>query len=118
MGWLRKRFIWSNQRGLSSLAETHLCNLKRVLYGLKQALRAWYTQIDNYLQGLGFTKSEANANLCYIMIGGLSLILVLYVNDLMLTRDESLIKDCKEDLAREFEMKDIGLMHYFFRLEV
>lgn len=25
---------------------------------------------------------------------------------------------CKEDLALEFKMKDIGLMHYFLRLEV
>jgi hypothetical protein len=24
-----------------------------------------------------------------------------------------LIRSCKEDLAREFEMKDMGLMHYF-----
>ena len=25
---------------------------------------------------------------------------------------------CKEDLAREFEMKDMGLMHYFLGMEV
>eukprot|EP00253_Pinus_taeda_P033097 PITA_33097 len=29
-----------------------------------------------------------------------------------------LIKSCKEDLAREFEMKDMGLMHYFLGMEV
>eukprot|EP00253_Pinus_taeda_P019684 PITA_19684 len=27
-------------------------------------------------------------------------------------------RSCKEDLAREFGMKDIGLMHYFLGLEV
>eukprot|EP00253_Pinus_taeda_P031892 PITA_31892 len=32
--------------------------------------------------------------------------------------DEKLIRSCKEDLAREFEMKDMGLMHYFLGLEV
>ena len=93
-----------------------MCRLKRALYGLKQAMRAWYTQIDNYLRGLGFIKSEVNPNLYYIMVGGLPLILVLYVDDLILTGDESLIQDCKEDLAREFEMKDMGLMHYFLGL--
>ena len=25
---------------------------------------------------------------------------------------------CKEDLAREFEMKDMGLMHYLLNMEV
>jgi hypothetical protein len=46
------------------------------------------------------------------------LIIVLYVDDLILTGDEQLIHSCKEDLAREFEMKDMGLMHYFLGLEV
>eukprot|EP00253_Pinus_taeda_P013854 PITA_13854 len=32
--------------------------------------------------------------------------------------DERLIRSYKEDLAREFEMKDTGLIHYFLRLEV
>jgi len=35
-----------------------------------------------------------------------------------LTDDEQLIKSCKEDLAIEFEMKDMCLMHYLLRLEV
>jgi hypothetical protein len=46
------------------------------------------------------------------------LILVLYVDDLFLTGDEQLIADCKANLAAEFEMKDLGLMHYFLGLEV
>eukprot|EP00253_Pinus_taeda_P005364 PITA_05364 len=32
--------------------------------------------------------------------------------------DEKLVKYFKEDLAREFEMKDMGLMHYFISMEV
>ena len=28
------------------------------------------------------------------------------------------MRSCKEDLAREFEMKDMGLLHYFLGLEV
>lgn len=46
------------------------------------------------------------------MVDGKFIILVLYVYDLMLTSDENLINSCKEDLAREFNTKDIGLMHY------
>jgi hypothetical protein len=44
------------------------------------------------------------------------LILVLYVDDLFLTGAETLIAGCKQDLAKEFEMKDLGLMHYFLGL--
>ena len=35
-----------------------------------------------------------------------------------MTGDDQLIMSCKEDLAREFEMKDMGLMHYFLGMEV
>ena len=29
-----------------------------------------------------------------------------------------MIHSCKEDLAREFEMKDVALLHYFLGLEI
>jgi hypothetical protein len=45
-------------------------------------------------------------------------ILLLYVDDLFLTGEEKLITECKKRLAVEFEMKDLGLMHYFLGLEV
>jgi hypothetical protein len=48
----------------------------------------------------------------------ISYMLVLYVDDLFLTGAEKLIASCKRDLALEFEMKDIGLIHYFLGLEV
>jgi hypothetical protein len=88
------------------------------LYGLKKAPRAWYSRIDTYLQQMGFEKSEADPNLYYIVVGEDPLILVLYVDDLFITGAERLIVGCKESLASEFEMKDIGLMHYFLGLEV
>lgn len=95
-----------------------MCRLKGVLCGLKQTPCAWYTHIDSYLSGLGFTRSEADDNLYYIMVDGSLFILVLYVDDLILTGDDRLIQSCEEDLARKFEMEDMGLMHYFLRLEV
>eukprot|EP00253_Pinus_taeda_P028540 PITA_28540 len=79
---------------------------------------ALVARIDSYFTRLGFTKSEAGANLYHIVVEGKLLIIILYVDDLILTGDEKLIKSCKEDLAREFEMKDMGLMHYFLGMEV
>ena len=98
--------------------ESHVCRLKRALYGLKQAPRAWYTRIDSYFTGIGFTKSEADANLYQIVVEGKLLIIVIYVDDLILTSDEQLIHSCKANLAKEFEMKDLGLLHYFLGLEI
>jgi hypothetical protein len=98
--------------------ESHVCKLKKDLCGLKQTPRAWYATIDSYLMSLGFTKSDAYPNLEYKVEDSCPLILVLYVDDLFLTRDEKLIVGCKRELTSEFEMKDLGLMHYFLGLEV
>jgi hypothetical protein len=79
---------------------------------------AWYSRIDNYLQSIGFVKSDADSNLYLLIRKGDILILVLYVDDLFLTGAKTLITTCKQDLAEEFEMKDLGLMHYFLGLEI
>jgi len=59
-----------------------------VLYGLKQAPHAWYTRIDSYFTRLGFTKSEEDENLYHIVVECKLLIIVLYVDDLILTGDD------------------------------
>ena len=97
--------------------KSHVCKLKRALYGLKQAPKAWYGRIDSYLQKMGFVKSDVDPNLYYLRVGDEPLILVLYVDDLFLIGSSKLIKDYKENLAVEFDMKDLGQMHYFLGLE-
>jgi len=67
---------------------------------------------------MGFTKSDVDPNLYYIVVGDDPLILVLYVDDLFIIGAKRLISGCNEDLAMEFEMRDIGLMHYFLGFEV
>lgn len=66
---------------------------------------------------MGFVKSKADSKLYYLIVGGESLILILYVDDLFLTRSSGLIEDYKRDLAAEFEI-DLGMMHHFLGLEV
>ena len=82
-----------------------------------QAPRAWYKRIDSYLMKLGFTRSNVDLNLYFKVDRERPLILVLYVNDLFLIGVDPLIHQCKRELAFEFEMKDLGLMHYFLGLE-
>jgi hypothetical protein len=98
--------------------KSHVCRLKKALYGLKQAPRAWYGRIDSFLTSLGFTKSKANSNLYFKIMDNEPIILLLYVDDLFLTGEEKLIAEYKQRLVTEFEMKDLGLMHYFLGLEV
>ena len=73
--------------------KTHVCRLKKTLYRLKQAPRAWYGRIDSFLTSLGFTKSKADPNLYFKFMNDEPVILLLYVDDLFLTGEENLITD-------------------------
>lgn len=44
------------------------------------------------------------------------LISVLYFDDIFLAGSEPLMIECKRELASEFGMRDLGLMHYFLGL--
>jgi hypothetical protein len=67
---------------------------------------------------LGFTKSKVDSNLYFKFMNDDPIISSFYVDDLFLTGEENLITDCKKNLTTKFEMKDLGLMHYFLGLEV
>ena len=97
--------------------ESHVCRLKKSMYSLKQEPRTWYGRIDGFLSTLGFTKSKANSNLYYKVEEGNPVILILYVDDLFVTGTDGLITDTKRNIAAKFEMKDLGMMHYFLGME-
>jgi hypothetical protein len=97
---------------------THVCNLRKVLYGLKKAPRFWYDRIDGFIKSPRFQKSDADTNMYFKVRGNQHVILILYVYDIFITRDEGLIAWCKREITSEFKMKDLGLMHYFLGLEV
>ena len=98
--------------------KTHVCKLEKALYGLKHAPRTWYIRMYSFLMRQGVTKSKVDSNLYFKVEGGIPVILLLYVDDQFFTREDELIVDAKRRLADEFEMKDLGMMHYFLGMEV
>ena len=98
--------------------ESHVCRLKKALYGLKQAPKTWYDKINSFLSSLGFTNSKADPNLYYKVEDGNPVMLLLYVDYLFVTGMDGLIADTKRKLVAEFEMKDLGMLHYFLGMEV
>ena len=67
---------------------------------------------------LGFTKSKEDSNLYYKVEDDRIMILLVYVDYLFLTGKEKLISECKKNLMTEFEVKYLGMNHYFLGLEV
>ena len=66
-----------------------VCRFRRSLYGLKQAPQAWYEKMDNFLIASGFSRCHSDP-IVYTQRKGIDLlILVLYVDDLILTGSSS-----------------------------
>lgn len=94
--------------------------LKKTLYGLKQAPRAWYSRIESYCTREGFEKCPYEHTL-FVKIGdrGRILMVCLYVDNLIFTgNDQSMFDVFKQSMMTEFDMTDLGKMHYFLGIEV
>ncbi|KAL9273438.1 Retrovirus-related Pol polyprotein from transposon RE2-like protein [Drosera capensis] len=75
----------------SSDHPTYVCKLKKAIYGLKQASRAWYGKVAQYLIFSVFKVSDADSSL-FIKTGlEVHIPVLLYVDDMIITGDNELL---------------------------
>ncbi|WCJ34767.1 Retrovirus-related Pol polyprotein from transposon TNT 1-94 [Euphorbia peplus] len=99
--------------------ESKVYRLLKALYGLRQAPRAWYAQLNKCLQKLGFIKCPFEHAVYTRRDGDESLIIGVYVDDLLITGTSvSAIIKFKEQMSKEFDMSDLGKLSYYLGLEV
>ncbi|RVW60823.1 Retrovirus-related Pol polyprotein from transposon TNT 1-94 [Vitis vinifera] len=97
-----------------------VCRLRKSLYGLKQSPRAWFEWFTKVVKGYGFVQCQSDHTLFvkHFPEGKLAIIIV-YVDDIILTGDhEEKIDLLKKLLTKEFEIKDLGNLKYFLRMEI
>ncbi|XP_070003574.1 uncharacterized protein [Nicotiana sylvestris] len=68
---------------------SHICYLKKAIYGLKQAHRAWYNELKTFLLYLGFVKSKSDASLFIRKVSNNVLYVLVYVDDISITGSHS-----------------------------
>jgi hypothetical protein len=96
-----------------------VCRLWKSLYGLKQAPWAWYAKMDSFLLSVGFSRCHSDLNVYILRQEDALLFLALYVDDLIVTGStSSIIASIKIALHDRFSMTDLGLLHYFLRIEI
>lgn len=99
--------------------ESMVLRLKKALYGFKQAPRAWYQKLHNCLISLGFTRSQHEQGVYLKKASNISLILGVYVDDLIIIRgSEEEIQEFKGQIVKFFEMSDLGLLSSYLGIEV
>lgn len=96
----------------------HVCLLQKSLYGLRQAPRAWFEKFSNFLLESGFFCSTTDPSLFVFHKGQDTILLLLYVDDILLTgNSDLLLTQLITSLSSTFHMKDLGCIHYFLGIE-
>ena len=87
----------------------HVYRLSKTLYGLKQALRAWYERLRDFLIEKGFTIGKVNTTLFTKKLDGHIFICQVYVDDIIFgSSNEDSCEEFGELMSKEFEMSMIG----------
>lgn len=96
-----------------------VCKLKKALYGLKKAPRAWYERLHSYLISIGFMRTSDNSNL-YLKTGqeGKHMIVEIFVDDIIFGGDDEMRRGFAEEIKKYFEMSMIGEIKFFIGLQV
>ena len=88
-------------------------------HGEKFQCNTWYAKMDIFLLDNGFSRCHFDKTIYTKKVGKSFIILSLYVDDIILTgSDPNHIKNVKYSLKNNFEMKNLGHLHYFLGLQV
>lgn len=92
--------------------EVQIYKLNKDLFGLKQALRAWYNNIDQHVLECGFIRSEREPTLyARRSMDGNFIMLGIYVDDMIYVGSfASMVDEFKSQMMKKIEMTDRGLL--------
>jgi hypothetical protein len=99
--------------------EHKVLKLKKAMYGLHQAPRAWNAKLDDTLTSLGFMRRSSKPVIYTRKNKSSQLIVGIYVDDLVITGPDSEdICMFKKEMVGVFKMADLGLLRYYLGIEV
>ena len=119
-GDLQEEVFMSQPQGfINPQFPTHVCKLHKALYGLKKAPRAWFHKHHVALQDYGFQTSQADPSLFFCHTSTNTLILLVYVDDILVTSScSSMVDDLISYLHNKFFIRDLGHISYFLGIKV
>ena len=93
---------------------THIMQLNKSLYGLKDSGRVWYDTLSTFLIEIGFTRSQADNALFYKLDGDTRTYIGIHVDDSMIVgNDLEALTKLEATLNAKFPMKILGDISHF-----
>lgn len=99
--------------------EDHVYPSLEVLYRLRQASCLWHQHFQKFLLSIGFKKTYADTSLYTKTLDGNTTIILVYVDDLLLTGSSSnQLNAVVQDIAGSYEVRIGNAYSKFFRMVV
>nr|GEU34535.1 hypothetical protein [Tanacetum cinerariifolium] len=96
----------------------HVYRLKKALYSLKQAPRAWYDKLSFFIIDHGFTKGIVDPTSFTRPHGGDILLVQVYVDDIIFgSTNPDFSKRVASLIKNNFEMSMMGELKFFLRIQ-
>lgn len=96
-----------------------VCRLKKSIYGLKQAAKAWNDEIRRTLTQENFTQSKNDVCLYSKKVHGEWVFLLIYVDDIaIVTKSNAAMSKVKKMLSSKFKVQDLGEVKQYLSIEV
>ena len=89
----------------------HVCKLGKTLYGLKQALRAWFAKLSSTRFQFGFKNTKSNISLFTRITSSSTIYILVYVDDIFVIGNNPI------EISL-LSTQDPSEMNYFLGIEV
>ena len=118
-GELEEEIYMKQPPGYQDGGPKTVCHLRKALYGLRQAPRAWHTRLKKELEEIGFVASEADPGLFALHNKSGSIYLVVWVDDILLAgSNKEELDGVVTSLKTVFDIRDLGIPQYFLGMEI
>ncbi|GKC87261.1 retrovirus-related pol polyprotein from transposon TNT 1-94 [Tanacetum coccineum] len=98
---------------------THVYHLKKALYGLKRAPRAWYNTLSRFLLANKFSKGVVDPTLFTKKTCKHILLSQIYIDDIIFASTDPKACDIfSKEMSTKFQMSMMGQMSFFLGLQV
>ncbi|KAJ9560934.1 hypothetical protein OSB04_006094 [Centaurea solstitialis] len=96
-----------------------VCKLRKALYGLHQAPRAWYDTLSSYLLENKFERGVIDKTLFIKRTKADMLLVQIYVDDIIFGSTKAdMCKEFEELMHKKFKMSSMGELTFFLGLQV
>ncbi|GKB11096.1 retrovirus-related pol polyprotein from transposon TNT 1-94 [Tanacetum coccineum] len=119
-GELKEEVYVSQPEGFVDLDHpTYVYRLKKALYDLKQAPRAWYNTLLRFLLDNKFSKGVVDPTLFIGKTGKHILLVQIYIDDIIFASTDPKACDIfSKEMSSKFQMSMMGQMSFFLGLQV